>query len=103
MKAYNIHWDIDIDEALDVLDKMTVTSASKFIEIPERQYENMTTSERHDYAYSYFRHCPGALDDLFGLPETIEIPESITDDDDISDWLSDEYGFCHKGFSLDTD
>lgn len=23
--------------------------------------------------------------------------------DDVSDWLSDEYGFCHNGFTLDTD
>ena len=32
----------------------------------------------------------------------VELPEESEDwdDDEISDWLSDEYGFCHKGFVL---
>lgn len=31
--------------------------------------------------------------DLADLPEVVEVPFDM-DDDDISDWLSDEYGFC---------
>ena len=39
------------------------------------------------------------------LPTEIEIPDYlITDEDDflddVSDWLSDEFGFCHDGFEL---
>ena len=39
------------------------------------------------------------------LPTEIEIPDYlVTDEDDllneVSDWLSDEYGFCHDGFEL---
>ena len=43
---------------------------------------------------------------LSTLPTEVEIPDYlITDDeddllDDASDWLSDEYGFCHDGFEL---
>lgn len=33
------------------------------------------------------------------LPTEVEIPEGINEED-ISDWLSDEYGFCHAGFKL---
>lgn len=33
------------------------------------------------------------------LPKEVKIPENI-DEEDISDWLSDEYGFCHAGFEL---
>lgn len=45
------------------------------------------------------------LEDLDYLPTEVEIPSYlITDEDDllddISDWLSDEYGFCHDGFEL---
>ena len=45
------------------------------------------------------------LEDLDNLPTEVEIPSYlITDEDDllddISDWLSDEYGFCHFGFEL---
>ena len=37
------------------------------------------------------------------LPKEIEIPDDITDEDEISDYLSDVTGYCHRGFSLDTD
>lgn len=33
------------------------------------------------------------------LPSIVEIPDSVSDEE-ISDWLSDHYGFCHKGYSL---
>lgn len=34
------------------------------------------------------------------LPTEMEIPEGMTDEDEISDYLSDEIGFCHDGFEL---
>lgn len=43
------------------------------------------------------------------LPQEIALPENFSkekykDEDemikDISDWISDEYGFCHEGFTL---
>lgn len=34
------------------------------------------------------------------LPSEMEIPEGVTDEDEISDYLSDETGFCHNGFEL---
>ena len=37
------------------------------------------------------------------LPIEIDIQEDITEDDEISDYLSDVSGYCHHGFSLDSD
>lgn len=34
------------------------------------------------------------------LPSEIEIPKGMADDDEISDYLSDTTGFCHKGYEL---
>lgn len=34
------------------------------------------------------------------LPTEIEIPPNITDEDEISDYISDITGFCHYGFEL---
>ena len=34
------------------------------------------------------------------LPTEMEIPDGMTDEEEISDWLSDETGFCHNGFEL---
>ena len=48
----------------------------------------------------------GDMELLEELPTEVEIPDYlITDDEDdlldnISDWLSDEFGFCHDAFEL---
>lgn len=42
----------------------------------------------------------GDLDVLSELPETMDIPNELTDEDEIFDYLSDTTGFCHKGFEL---
>ena len=48
----------------------------------------------------------GDIEVFENLPTEVEIPDYlITDDEDdlldeVSDWLSDEYGFCHDGFEL---
>lgn len=39
-------------------------------------------------------------DDTIELPKTIKIPDGLENEDDISDYLSEQTGFCHKGFSL---
>lgn len=42
-----------------------------------------------------------SMDELKELPTEINIPDGMTDEDEISDYLSDTTGFCHKGFILD--
>lgn len=39
-------------------------------------------------------------DDDTKLPETIEIPEGMIDEEEISDYLSEQTGYCHKGFFI---
>lgn len=34
------------------------------------------------------------------LPTEIEIPKDMADEDEISDYISNETGFCHLGFEL---
>lgn len=48
-------------------------------------------------------------EDLKRLPKEIEIPDEIIEDledrddiiDAVSDYISDETGFCHRGFRLE--
>ena len=48
----------------------------------------------------------GDIELLEELPTEVEIPDYlITDDeddllDDVSNWLSDEFGFCHDAFEI---
>lgn len=39
-------------------------------------------------------------EDLEILPSEIKIPNEMTDEDEISDYITDKTGFCHKGFEL---
>lgn len=39
-------------------------------------------------------------EDLDSLPKEINIPNEMDDEDEISDYISDFTGFCHKGFAL---
>lgn len=39
-------------------------------------------------------------EDLEALPTEIQIPEGMEDEEEISDYLTDVTGFCHKGFQL---
>lgn len=39
--------------------------------------------------------------DLKRLPNEIDIPAGMSDDEEISDYLSDVTGFCHRGFVLE--
>lgn len=35
------------------------------------------------------------------LPTEIELPEGMTDEEEISDWITEQEGFCNKGFFLE--
>lgn len=40
-------------------------------------------------------------EDLENLPKEIEIPDGMTDEDEISDYISNTTGFCHCGFATE--
>ena len=105
MKVCNIIWNIEMKQILEKLDDMTADDAAKALGIPYQTFVNMSTSEIHDYAYDMFKHNQSAAAEFMELPEEVEIPDSVgTDEDDISDWLSDKFElFSHEGFALDTD
>lgn len=42
-------------------------------------------------------------EDLTLLPTEVDIPEGMTDEETISDYLSNLTGYCHRGFALSTD
>lgn len=42
-------------------------------------------------------------EDLETLPTEIELPKGMTNEDEISDYISDKTGFCHLGFVLENE
>lgn len=43
----------------------------------------------------------GDIELLRELPTEMEIPKGMINVDEISDYLSDETGYCHMGFELE--
>lgn len=101
IKVSNIKWVFDMNEVFELLDFIGCQEASKILKIPCDKYESMSKSERHVFAYNQFRHNRASYEELFDLPSCIVVPRELKTEDDISDWLSDEYGFCHEGFDME--
>lgn len=109
MKAVNIQWDVDSDEILERLNDTELSELASLLQISEPQLAVMDREERFDLAMDRFRHSPALLDRFLGLPDEVEIPQEIVNysyendderDEAISDYLSEEYGYCLDGYEL---
>ena len=90
--AFDIEWDVSVEDVLVYAD------------------ENGFTEDEYDIEYfydAYSRNDMGKLYKVLGLPEEIEIPENIEavaiqeqNDEVITEWLTNHYGYCIKGYSL---
>lgn len=61
---------------------------------------NETSEKPTLVAYDIKWDTDGDKDVLDGLPTEIRIPEEMVDNEEISDYVSDETGFCHAGFKI---
>lgn len=108
MYAYEIYWDVDMEEVYELFDvTMTPMEASKILKINPMLYLEMNADQRHGCIYSKVHHCPALLDQLLGLPERVLIPEVLakryrktSDASDITEYLSDVFGYCINGYSI---
>ena len=62
--------------------------------------KNETSTKPALVAYDIKWDTDGDKDVFDDLPREIEIPEEMVDDEEISDYVSNETGFCHAGFKL---
>ena len=97
MTACDIIWYVSDEDVLAVLYEMTDAHAAEALCLPIGTYANMTTEERHAYAVALSRF---ERQGIMNLPECVDVPDGMTDYDDIDEWLEDEYSFCHHGFTL---
>ena len=102
MRAINIEWDVDFDDVYDLLFDSDRMSA-EFFDVPLSYWQNMTREEIADYAYDYFRKSPSAKAEFLGLPTEVDIPSELSDasDDEITDYICDEVGFCCLGYDIE--
>ena len=121
MIVKNIKWDVDTEDILEKIDTMSTDELADIVGVSVDYFENMDEEEQKDYVLDYVYHTPNVyadfLEDVFELPKEVELPESFVHHleqdyakgysvnyaEEISDWLSDRFDFCHDGFELDGD
>lgn len=104
--ASDIEWDIDMDEIYEKMDEIAIDKAAEILGISAVRYGNMTPSEQHDLIYDTIHHNRKSMfmaEELFDLPEEIVLPDELKDTDDITDYISDTYGFCIEGYTLSSE
>ena len=99
-KVTNISWDYDYEDFWQTLSEKLVYKQAKILDIPYEKYVEMNEWEREQYAYDIFRRNPSVADEVFGLPNEIILPNEDWTEELITDYLSDEYGFCINGYTL---
>lgn len=101
MKACNIEWSVDLND-IDIygyIETKEASEASKELGIPYEYYINMSIEDIEDYVYEQCHRNPYFLGEFIGLPSSVELPD--VDDDVITEWLSDTYGFCVSYYELE--
>ena len=97
----NIQWDWDRDSVEFVLEELENVDATikRFkLDIPTVQATEDCYEELIDLCCDSPRHNKVTPEDIFGLPNTVEVPGTFCDEQ-ITEYLSDEFGFCIKGYA----
>ena len=89
-------WQVRFSDNAYTLDKNKVTPYLY------RQMDSMTgfkgeAKKKVRTAYNIKWDTDGATLKECGLPRSVVIPDDVADDE-VGDWLSDTYGFCHNGY-----
>ena len=99
LTATQIDWDVTTEEIRERLKKLPTNEREDWF---GEETVSMNMDEFEEVALEVFHHSPGLLDDFLELPTSVNIPHGITEKEDITDWLSDTYGYCINEYRLET-
>lgn len=101
MKASNIIWDINENDIFEAIDELPSSDAAILLQISHNSYKKLNREERCYYFRDAIHHNRIDAAELVGLPDEVDIPPEIgTNDEDIANWISDEFGYCIEGFAI---
>lgn len=96
IEVREIQWEVDAEDMLSQLEAMPDIKAANLLGISVERYKALSDKKKEDLVVSYFKNNLKALADFMDLPYNITIPEEISAAN-IDNWLSDTFGFCHRG------
>ena len=101
IKVFDIHWDYSRDDVRDMLDRLGISETCKKFHLNPK-FVPKDDGVVIDFCIEQLHHGRATVYKAFDLPESIEVPASWSDED-ISNYLSDKYGYYHNGFSRSDD
>lgn len=90
----------DLSKGEFIIREASVSTLLKELERRGVYLKNETSAKPTLVAYDIKWDTDGDEEVLHDLPKEILIPDGMVDDEEISDYVSDETGFCHTGFKL---
>ena len=108
MHAFDIALDNDVIRYYSEFDRWVKLYFNGNIDDKNRSILDLTNVKENYLKYPNFSYLATFLpivnfdiELLKELPTEIELPKGMEDEDEISDWLTEQVGFCHKGFFLE--
>ncbi len=101
----DIEWDWDDDLIANTLDYMSREDKETLLKTAtgkDWDLSNMDDDDVWDAFSDLLHHNKLTPEQFFNLPEEIEVDEDW-EDEEIGDYIGNEYGFCIKGFTKSTD
>lgn len=99
--ASNIDWDVGNDEILETANSFDDARFAEIFGISK------DAKNADDIVLDKVHHMPALINDMFDLPDEIEIPAAIYeaaiidgDYEAITDWISEEYCFLVNNYSI---
>ena len=101
----NINWAWDEDDVFNEMVSMSEEDKAKFVKMArgeEIRVSCMTDEEILDDFQDGLRHNRITPEEFFNLPESVEV-DADWSDEDVTNYLCDEYGFFINGYARSDD
>ena len=99
MKVY-VDWSIEPDELYNAFDGYSEQAAAHLLKTDIETYRNMSADARYDILEWMIHHNVLSAAEVIGLEEEIDVPD-LVQMEDITEWLSDTYGYFVNGWTMD--
>lgn len=100
----DIQWDWNREDIDSLLSQYNTAEMIRMFKLNDEDVDNCEIHEGAilDLCYDSLRHNRVTPEEVFGLPETIDVPGTFGDEQ-ITEYIAEEYGFCVGGYTRSDD
>ena len=104
MTLTNIEWTPSTDQVYEILvNGGDDQYAAEVLGMEVYEYRNLSYNDRYDFVKDFIEEFPDVVNEVLELPDSVEVPEGITTEEDITNWLADTYGTFFSHYDIKTD